>query len=79
MTVPAKDRGDLIREHGERIATLDERIDNLRRDIDRIQKALEARAERGWSMKLALVGLLGAIIGGLLTEVVKILLPKFLR
>lgn len=43
MTTPSKDRGDLIREHGERIATLDERIDHLRRDFDRVQNSLEAQ------------------------------------
>ncbi len=79
MTTPSKDRGDLIREHGERIATLNERIDNLRRDVDRIQKSLETRTERRWSLNLTLVGLLGAIIGGLLTEAFKILLPRFFR
>jgi hypothetical protein len=79
VTVPSKDRGELIREHGERLATLNERIDNLRRDIDRIQNALESRTERRWSLYLALVGLLGAVIGGLLNEAVKVLLPKPFR
>jgi hypothetical protein len=98
MTVPSKDRGDLIREHGERLATLDERIENIRREIDdnirrdiervqrsveadinRIQQSLEAQKERRWSMNLALVGLLGAIVGGMLTEAFKLLASRLLK
>ncbi len=80
MTSTNKDRGDLIREHGERLATLEERIENIRRDIDRILKTLETRKERQWSLSLvliiALVGLVSAVIGGVLTEVFKVLFSK---
>ncbi len=91
MTVPSKDRGDLIREHGERIATLDERIQNLqrhvdediRRDIDRISKILETRKDRQWSLSLglimALVGLISAILGGILTKVFEVWFLKVVR
>ncbi len=40
--MPEKDRADLIREHGERIATLGERIDQLRRDVDRARDLQES-------------------------------------
>jgi uncharacterized membrane protein YoaK (UPF0700 family) len=80
VTSTNKDRGDLIREHGERLATLEERIENIRRDIDRILKTLETRKERQWSLSLvliiALVGLVSAVIGGVLTEVFKVLFSK---
>ncbi len=81
----------MIREHGERIATLDERIQNLqrhvdediRREIDRISKILETRKERQWSLSLGLVmafvGLISALIGGVLTKVFEVLLTRFVR
>ena len=42
--MPSKPQGDLLREHGERLATLDERIDQIRRDSVRIELAV-ARLE----------------------------------
>ena len=63
MTIPAKDRGDLIREHGERIATLNERIDNLRRDVERLDKKFDELRSRRWALwQLLLAGLLTSIL-----------------
>jgi hypothetical protein len=79
VTIPSKDRSDLIREHGERIATLTERIDNLRRDIDRIQSSLESRKDRRSSLNIALVGISGGVIASVLIEAFKLLAPRLLK
>jgi len=79
MATPSKDRDELIREHGERLATLTERIDNLRRDIDRIYQLLEVQSKRRSSWSIALLGLVAAIIGGLMPELVRLVLAKWPR
>ena len=75
MTVPTKDRGDLIREHGERLATLTERIDNMKDRIDRPERLIEARSKQRLTWSVAWVGVLaavvGAIVGGLIPEIFK--------
>ena len=77
MTIPSKDRGDLIREHGERIATLNERIDNIRRDVDLLKQSLELRTARRWSLNLALLGLFGAVIAAVIGGLISKFLPGF--
>lgn len=77
--MPSKTNSDRILDLEKSSAALEERLDNLRRDVERLEKGLEGRANRRWSLMLAVVGLLGGIVGSLLPELLRMLRSQMLR
>ena len=73
--MPSQTPTDRISHLEKQVATLTERIDNVRdnvrRDIDRIEVSLERRTNWHRSLMLTFVGILGALIGSMLPELVK--------
>jgi uncharacterized membrane protein YheB (UPF0754 family) len=79
LRVPSKTNQDRILDLEREVAKLIERVDNVRRDIARIEKALEERTNRRWTLMLALVGVLGGLIGSILPNLVNAALTYFRR
>ena len=73
-----EERDTLIREHGERIATLTARIDSLQRDLDRLENRIETGLTRRSMLWFALIGWLIALINVVAT-VGASLVPEVLK
>ncbi len=71
--MPSKTNSDRILDLEKSPASLEERLDNLRRDVERIEKVLEGRADRRWSLMIAFLGILGSAFVVLLPELLKFL------
>ncbi len=77
--MPSQTNQDRIRELEREVAKLTERVDNLRRDIDRIVELSNKRSDRRWSLTIALIGLFGGVVGGILPDLTKLIVARFFR